>query len=220
MTWLNRATLLNAARVTRSIPPTAVILLAVLIAAQAVARADELTGLPVDDPKDLLPTPAAASQPVSATGSLFAPMPSWARGVTLGPLPDKLKPMGRSTTVASATQPQPLAPPKDATNSTTTTIAATTSAGAKPAASDPALVTVSPFLQWIKSNPQAAAAAARQQAETYHAGAPPESSPGGANASAGNRQDDAYWLPPLIDSADFGAQAVTGSAAIYSRPQR
>jgi hypothetical protein len=217
MTRLNRAILPDAPRVTRSFPKSAIVL-SILIASLSCARADDLTGLPVDDPKDLLPAPPAPVQPTAPTGSLFAPMPGWARGITLGPLPDKLQPMGRSTTASPAPQTPSLTPPKDTTSPTTTT---TTAAAPKPASSDPDMVTVSPFLQWIKANPQAAAAAARQQAESYHAGPPPENGPGGANAAARNNpQDDAYWMPPLIDSADFGSSAVTGSAAIYSRPQR
>jgi len=190
------------------------------MAALPLARADDLTGLPVDDPKDLLPTPPPTVQPSIPAGNPFAPMPSWARGVTLGPLPDKLTPMGRSTTGAGAPPTPPLAPPREPTTSATTTPPTTTTAAPKPPTSDPAMVAVSPFLQWVKANPQAAAAEARQQAESYHAGPAPENGSGAANANGRHPQPDVYWLPPLIDSADLGAQAVTGSAAIYSRPQR
>ena len=210
MTRLNRITLTN------SVP---ILLLSVWIALPSLARADDLTGQAQDDPKDLLPTPAAPTQP-TYSGTLFAPMPEWARGITLGPMPDKLKPMGKGTVVASATKPQPLAPPKDATPTPTATTT-TAETGAKPAnTSDPAMVTVSPFLQWIKANPQAAAAAARQQARSY--GPPPSpnapASPAAANVPSST--DDSYWLPPLIDSSEFGTRTVGGSAAIYSRPQR
>ena len=211
MTTLHRATLRNACRVT--------VLAAALILALPLARADDLTGLPVDDPKDLLPSPAAPAQSVAPTGGLFAPMPSWARGVTLGPMPDKLLPMGRDPK-AALTKPQPLAPPKDTPDSSSTPV---TSAVTKPSP-DPAFIAVSPFLQWIKANPQAAANEARQQAEAYHGATAPEGTPAGATPVAPrNPQDDAYWLPPLIDSSNFGAPgptAVTGSAAIYTRPQR
>jgi len=89
------------------------------------------------------------------------------------------------------------------------------------------MVTVSPFLQWIKTNPQAAAVQARQQAAGYQAPTAPGAN--SANAAAVNGQSPAgapggseepYWLPPLIGSADFGSSPVGGSAAIYSTPQR
>ena len=212
MTTLNRPTAYRTA-----------LLLSALIIALPLARADDLTGLPVDDPKDLLPTPSAPAQAVCQSGGQFVPLPAWARGVTLGPMPAKLLPMGRDPKVAAVAKPQPLAPPKDTPETTASTPLVSTP-GAK-ATSDPAFVTVSPFLQWIKANPQAAAAQARQQADAYHT-APAAENPvptTGAMAPANprNPQDDAYWLPPLIDSADFGpTPAVTGSSATYTRPQR
>jgi hypothetical protein len=88
------------------------------------------------------------------------------------------------------------------------------------------MITVSPFLQWIQANPQAAATEARQQAGVYR---PPIALPGGnvlpGAASAGANP---YWLPPMIDTPEVnstgagssGPTAVGGSAAIYSTPQR
>jgi hypothetical protein len=192
-----------------------------------LARADDLTGLPVDDPKDLLPNPAARTTFCPSNGEvLFVPMPSWARGVTMPPLPDQLTPMGKKSAAATAPVPAPLAPPKDVSPISTTNGVETTMAGGKAPASvgSPAMITVSPFLQWIKANPQAAAIQARQQAGNYHTGPlSPNAIPGGPGGPTGggeNASDDSYWLPPLIDSSDIGTKSVGGSAAIYSTPQR
>jgi hypothetical protein len=197
-------------------------LLVILLPCLSYAYADELTGQAQDDPKDLLPAPP--SRPQSSVDSGFLPMPSWARGTTMPPLPIQLKPMGNRTPgapapVAMATAP-PLAPPKEAPaaapimEETSTPRPAPAPAAAQP----PTLIAVSPFLQWIKANPQAAAAQARQQANSYHAGqpAPGEAVAPGASAPG----EDPYWLPPLIDSSEFGPTAVGGSAAIYETPQR
>jgi len=62
----------------------------------------------------------------------------------------------------------------------------------------------------------------RQQASSDHAPTPADATDDGtgavshtpAGAPAGS--EDPYWLPPLIDSADFGPTPVSGSAAIYS----
>ncbi len=155
---------------------------------------------------------------------LFVPMPAWARGVILPPLPVELKPMGGKTRIAGPPPtPPPLAPPKDVVTTTASSTPNTTPAKAAPADNNPAMIAVSPFLQWIKTNPQAATQA-RQQAEAYHAGAPAGGNPvnGGAPQSPGQgNAQDPYWLPPLIDSADFGpTPPVSGSAAVYSTPQR
>jgi hypothetical protein len=194
---------------------TSLILLSLLVSAPShPARADALTGQPVDDPKDLLPAPAARTTSAPPVGdSLFVPMPVWARGATMPPLPDQLKPMGKKSVVALAPVPAPVTPPKNFSATSTTNGTETTTAAAKPSENSPAMITVSPFLQWIKANPQAAAAQARQQANSYHAG---PSSP----TAAASAPDDTFWLPPLIDSADIGTPAVVGSAAIYSTPQR
>jgi len=208
-----------------------------LILFSNLSRGDDLTGLPYDDPKDLLPAPpqAITSQTASSLG-LFAPMPAWAHGVTMPALPAELKPMGGKTAVAGPPPPPPpLAPPKEpVTVVTTTASSAPTPATTKNISSvtnasgvtdnNPAMVTVSPFLQWIKTNPQAAAAQARQQAASYHPPSPTDAGPStGAGAighGAPGGSEDPYWLPPLIDSADFGPTPVSGSAAIYSTPQR
>lgn len=185
-------------------------------------RGDDLTGLAKDDPKDLLPAPPVpASQPTGE--SMFAPMPGWTRLGAMPPLPDQLKPMGKKTVVATNTPPPvivPLAPPKD-----TTPAVATQDTTAKPKTpatateSTPALIAVSPFLQWVKTNPQAAAAQAREQANSYHVPPTPAANGGTGNGPTGVTGDP-YWLPPLIDSPDIIPGVVGGSAAIYSTPQR
>jgi len=221
MTSHNRATLPNASRAGRFLSTSVIALSLLTLALSPRACADDLTGMPQDDPKDLLPTPPTPSQPTCPTGTIqFVSMPSWARGVNLGPLPAKLMPMGRDLTAPVKPAPQPLAPPKDGTTTASTTPTDTT-ASPKPAdTNSPTLLAVSPFLQWIKANPQAAAAAARQQARSY--GPPPSpnapASPAAANVPSST--DDSYWLPPLIDSSEFGTRTVGGSAAIYSTPQR
>ena len=200
-----------------------------LIIFSNLVHGDDLTGLPFDDPKDLMPpAPRANTAPTGSLG-LFAPMPAWAHGTTMPALPIELKPMGGKTAVAGPPPPPPpLAPPKEPV----TVVSTTASSSPTPAPqknstvtdNNPAMVTVSPFLQWIKNNPQAAALQARQQAAIYHAPTPPEaaSANGAARPPIGapGGSEDPYWLPPLIDSADFGSAPVTGSSAIYSTPQR
>jgi hypothetical protein len=141
-------------------------------------------------------------------------MPGWARAVIFTAMPEQLKPMGKKSLAASGpVTPLPPTPAKDLSATSTTNGVETTTAGGKPVENSPAMITVSPFLQWIKSNPQAAAAAARQQADAYHATPPGPGAPPSVS-------DQTYWLPPLIDSADFGTKPIGGSAAIYSTPQR
>lgn len=180
---------------------------------------DDLTGLAQNDPKDLLPAPPVPpSQPTG--GGLFVPLPSWCRLSAMPPLPDQLKPMGKKTEVATNPTPPPLAPPKETTPPASTQ-EATVKAKTPPAAPEqsPALVAVSPFLQWVKTNPQAAAAQAREQANSYHV--PPAGDAGSPGANGGPTGiTDPYWLPPLIDSPDIVPGSGGGSAAIYSTPQR
>ncbi len=195
-----------------SLKASSLVLLALLLASSPrLMRGDDLTGLAQNDPKDLMPA-RSPSAPCPTTGpTLFVPLPNWARTVVMPPLPYQLTPMGRKPVVATASPaPTSLTPPP-----TSAPAVATETSKPKPAPAEttnPALMAVSPFLQWVKSNPQAAAAQARQQANSYKAG--PGSSPDT------NRNDDAYWLPPLIDSGDFSSKPVTGSAAIYTTPQR
>ena len=205
--------------INRAIHVNALLLLFLLIAtAPHFVRGDDLTGLPQNDPKDLM---AVAPSPAQPTGEItFVQMPAWSRGIIMPPLPYQLKPMGKkpASTVASTTPP--LAPPKDDNSGSAP---ATENAAPKPAPAPepPALVAVSPFLQWIKSNPQAAAAQARQQANNYNASSVPPPAPGASGngpAAPNGNGEDPYWLPPLIDSA--GSMPVSGSAAIYSTPQR
>jgi len=202
----------------------AILLTLFAVALPALARADDLTGQSQDDPKDLLPTAAPAPRSQTTCLGLFLPLPIWARGVVLPPLPDQLKPMGKKPAVAAASSspaPQPLAPPPETTTASSETDAKP-KAPAPAADNNPDLIAVSPFLQWIKSNPQTAAAEARQQANSYHASSTTEASSSGSSGhtEANAPAESTYWLPPLIDSADFGPKPVTGSAAIYQTPQR
>jgi hypothetical protein len=184
-------------------------------------RADDLTGMQQDDPKDLIalrPVPQTGDGPC---GQQFLPLPSWSHVIDMPPLPYQLKPMGKKPMIAASTPPPaPLTPPKEETTATpaSTEAAKPKTASAEPA---PALIAVSPFLQWVKANPQAAAAQARQQAETYHASSAPEGGTPGASVPTGPTApaEDPYWLPPLIDSPTVSASS-GGSAAIYSTPQR
>ncbi len=230
------------------------------LAFAATAGADELTGMAKDDPKDFIPPSLAAAQAVSGdTTAGFEPLPHWARGATMPPLPQVLKPMGLKVAVLT-TPPvpaghEPLSPPKEETTTADSKPKVFTPMPATPPPPSPDLVAVSPFLQWIKSNPQAAADQARQQANIYQGGALPGLTPGvtanpnvngneaqrnprapgaaNGNTAANNAASSGevpYWLPPLIDSPDFGNRTtttsdtaptpVTGSSAIYSTPQR
>jgi hypothetical protein len=212
------------------------LLLLSLVAAKP-AYSDDPTAMPHDDPKDLLP-PApqeAGSSPSYDTG--FLPLPSWARGAAMPPLPQALKPMGKKIVVLTTppvAAPQPLAPPREPAISTVIVAKPTPVTPGPAAAATPALIAVSPFLEWIKANPEAAAEQARQQASTYVAGsdanaAAPTTKANAAPNNNGNAPGVAtaptappYWLPPLIDTAPFGAGVSNGgsSAAIYSTPQR
>jgi len=194
-----------------------------------LARADQYTGLPEDDPKELLPLRSA---PGSSSGTVgFLPLPNWAHVTTLPPLPNVLKPYGNKTPVATAATPTgatppPLAPPKETapvpTPVTVTTVTTTAQPPATPAptnSNDSTMVTVSPFLQWIKANPQAAAEQARQQAGNYNATAPVTPTPGAPGGNVPPPQDT-YWLPPMLESTPSDSQTPGSSAAIYSTPQR
>ena len=203
-----------------------IVVSSLLIILSSLARGDEMTGLPQDDPKDLSYTTAGSSQPT--TSFSFLPMPGWAHGA-LAPLPYQLTPMGKKPFVAVAPPPpQPLAPPKDTPAASPAPVAEPKeTAKEKPAptpAESPALIAVSPFLQWIKTNPRAADDA-RQQADAYRGAQVPTGPINGtrtitAGPSGNTNTEDPYWLPPLIDSGDLGASPVGGSAAIYSTPQR
>ena len=194
-------------------------------------RADEFTGTPGSDPKDLLVCAPSGPPPVAPADAIqFAPMPRWAQGVLMPPLPACLTPMGKSKMIAKNNQKPPLEPPKDPKDVTADGSNAATPAvstpGPKPV-SDPAFITVSPFLQWVQANPQAAAEQARQQAGAYQPPpAPTPNTPSGPlppNGANANGAPQPYWLPPLIDSSNVmsaGSVPVTGSSAIYTRPAR
>lgn len=211
-------------------PHVVPLLFLLLIAGAKPVFADDLTGMPHDDPKDLLPPPAQEATS-SSFDTGFLPMPSWARGAVMPPLPQALKPMGKKVVVLTTppvAAPEPLAPPKEGAPSTV--IVAKPTLVTPAPASNPALIAVSPFLEWIKANPQAAAEQARQQANTYSAGSDATAAAPPTNANAApNTNGNApgagvapapYWLPPLIDSAPFGTSTTGSSAAIYSTPQR
>jgi hypothetical protein len=178
------------------------IVLVLLLVTFGLAHADDATGLPQGDPKDMSSEQAGAPAPC-LTGDFFLPIPTWSHFTKMPPLPEQLTPMGHSLTIAkpapaavAETKPDAAPMPKPAVKP-------------KPAAPDPALMAVSPFLQWVKDHPDEAASQARKQAETYTAGPPAVTAP----------TINPYWMPPMID--DSGTPPpVTGSAAIYSRPQR
>lgn len=175
-----------------------------------LARGDEFTGTPGDG-ADLAPLP----QPDLARAAeiFFQPLPAWSHVTKMPSLPDQLKPMGKQVVIAvSPPVALPSAPPKDLPAVTSpakeTPKPKTPPAPIQP---DPDLIAVSPFLQWIKSDPHAAAEA-RQQASGDKAPVP---STTGAPSS-----DAPYWLPPLTDMPGVGAGPSGGSAAIYSTPTR
>jgi hypothetical protein len=212
------------------------LLLFLSLAVMNSGRADDLTGMAQDDAKELLP-PSGPTSSAPCYNPGFLPMPSWARGAVMPPLPDVLKPMGKKVvlTTPPVPAPAPQAPPKDSDKSTVVVAKPTVVAPAP--APNPALIAVSPFLDWIKANPQAAAEQARQQASVYQAGDPtgPIAAPPAPNAAPNNTGSATtgtvpivvgpapYWMPPLIDAAPFTSNSgnVSGSsAAIYSRPQQ
>jgi hypothetical protein len=215
---------------------TLIIVSVILIVISSRVRGDEVTRAPQSDTKEMSYTTtgvgisyttAGPAQPNLATG--FLTMPSWAHGATMPALPYQLTPMGKKpvvvakTTPTASPAPAPLAPPKDTAAPEPAPESKDTAAKPAPAPETPALIAVSPFLQWIKSNPKAADEA-REQAAHSTAQAPTGSASGANTITAGptanaNAQDP-YWLPPLIDSADFSTGPVGGSAAIYSTPQR
>ncbi len=225
------------ASVPAAFPRVASFFFLVTLTVTRFVHADDLTGMAQDDPKDLYPAPAPQSSYVPNYNSGFLPLPSWARGVVMPPLPDVLKPMGKKAvlTTPPVPAPQPLAPPKDPATTTVTVgkpIVVTPTPAPAPAP-NPALIAVSPFLDWIKANPQAAAEQARQQASSYQAVGDANAAastgtttvPNPAPANGGNAPVVAppapYWMPPLIDTATFGTGTTTGSsAAIYTTPQR
>jgi hypothetical protein len=85
---------------------------------------------------------------------------------------------------------------------------------APPPPEPPALVAVSPFLEWIKDHPGNAATDAQKQAAAYQSPAVPPNAP--APAAPGS---DPYWMPPLGESGS-GSITTGSGAAIYSTPQR
>jgi hypothetical protein len=208
-----------------------------------VARADDLTGQPHDDPKDLLPAPAQASNCPESDTSGFLPLPSWARDAVMPPLPAVLKPNGKLAVLTTPPKAAPLTPPPAKDEVTANVIvekptpAPAAPAPAAPAPQPTALIAVSPFLDWIKANPHEAAQQARQEAGSYAAGsdaspAAPISpvSPSSGNAQAGTGPVvgavvapagpggpavTPYWMPPLVDTAPFGSSGgnMVGSSA-------
>ena len=182
-----------------------------------LAHADESTGLPLDDPKDLHAYSTTTRITRINYAQPFIPMPQWAqaRFDKMPPLPDQLKPMGKKPAPAVTAAPTP------APNAAPVTPMVVTAGKPKTADVNPTLIAVSPFLQWIKDHPKDAAAEAQKQASSYRA-------PAGSSGNGGS-SDDPYWMPPL-DSSDnssgpstensSASSTVTHSAAIYSSPQR
>lgn len=190
------------------------IILLLILASLAFVRADDGTGLPGDDPKDVGPERPEVST-TDCVSEMFLPIPEWSHFTKMPPLPSVLTPMGESPesqvkprkAAVAETKPDGAPPPKPAP---------------KPMAPapDPDQVAISPFLQWIKDHPQEAVAQARKEAATEGR----TTAPAAASASAGGGAPaDPYWMPPMIDSATaptVEASSGGGSAAIYSRPQR
>jgi hypothetical protein len=186
------------------------------------ARADDLTGMAQDDPKELLP-PSAPTSSGPCYNPGFLPMPSWARGEVMPPLPDVLTPMGKKAVLTTPPVPASasLAPPKDE-EKPTVVVARPTVVTPAPAP-NPALIAVSPFLDWIKANPQAAAEQAAVDANGATATTSASNSAPASNGAPVVAPVAPYWMPPLIDTAPFTSNSgnVSGSsAAIYSTPQR
>jgi hypothetical protein len=186
------------------------IILVLILLSLAFARADDDTGLPGNDPKEIASERPEVST-TSCVSEMFLPIPEWSHFEKMPPLPGVLQPMGHSpeSTVKSSpaavaeTKPDGAPPPKPAPKP-------------KEPTPDPDQVAISPFLQWIKDHPGDAAAEARKQAAS-DAGAPAPASPAAPNAPV-----DPYWMPPMIDSSSAPAVEASGggSAAIYTRPQR
>jgi hypothetical protein len=211
------------------------------------ACADDLTGQPHDDPKDLLPTPPEAPAPcANPDGIAFAPLPNWAERAVMPPLPATLRPNGAVAVLTTPPKPAAATPAPAVVKDATPTVIVSKPMPAPVAPAAPpeptSLIAVSPFLDWIKANPREAAQQARQEAGTYatapDAGAvvvapagtaavagsaPVVAGPvvAGSTAPAGaNAQVAApYWMPPLIDTAPFSTSGGS-SAAIYTTPQR
>jgi len=203
-----------------------------LIIVSSLAKGDETVGQSLDT-KEIMnfsyTRAGSGPAPLSeiATGPLFLPMPVWAHGVTVSALPYQLTPMGKKpvtakTAPAQTTATEPLAPPKETASDAPAPEIKETAPKPAPAPEAPALIAVSPFLQWIKSNPKAADEARAQANPTP---AQPTGPVNNGNAVTAGPTANApspapYWLPPLIDSGDFSTGPVGGSAAIYSTPQR
>jgi len=181
--------------------------LVVLLFSVALIHADEDTGLP--DPKEMGEQPAT-----SDTDITFLPLPAWA-SAKMPPLPEQLRPMGHAPVIAkpspaAVAETKPDQPPMPKKLPQVYPLAG--SKDPAPAASDsPALMAVSPFLEWIKDHPQEAAAQARKEAESETA--PPAPSTPAASP---------YWMPPMIDTGNAAPAPEGGSssAAIYSTPQK
>lgn len=202
----------NQPRVSVSTLLLGIFLSLVFIAFTYRAHGDDLTGLASNDPKDML-SPSASSNS-SSGNDLFQALPPWSHFTKMPPLPPQLKPAGAPLEVATPS-PVPVTPPKEVASQTpppAPTTVAKPEAPAAPAKPTPDLVAVSPFLQWIQSDPKAAAEA-RQQAGNYMAPAP-------ADASKAPIVESPYWLPPLVDTLSAGPQPVGGSSALYQTPQR
>ena len=217
--------------------PPLVLLSFLVLFLPGLARGDDLTGTPQRDPKDSLSL--SANRPPMAGAISFLPLPSWSRVAALSPLPDQLKPLGKVAVLVTppTAAPAPLAPSKETPPASPAPAVAASKEKTSPAPAEtsPALIAVSPFLQWIKANPQAAAEQARQQAGAYSAvdpsGAIVAAPTPNANAAPNNSgtvpvvvaPPAPYWMPPLIDAAPIVSNPgnISGSgAAIYSTPQR
>ena len=194
--------------------------LAVLLFSIGLAHGDENTGTPAD-PKEMVTSDQDAG---CSTDITFLPLPSWA-SAKMPPLPGQLTPMGTPTILhkpspAAVAETKPDTPPMPKKLPQVYPLAS--SKDPAPAANDsPALMAVSPFLQWIKDHPAGSRDPGRARKPTVIVPARPLRA---AAASRPGPGASPYWMPPMIDSSPVAAvqagESGNGSAAIYSTPQR
>ena len=170
------------------------IILLLILASLAFARADDSTGLPGDDPKDVGPERPEVST-TSCVSEMFLPIPEWSRFTKMPPLPERADADGRVAGERSQAARRPPWPRR----SPMARLRPSPRRSRWRPAPDPDQVAISPFLQWIKDHPQDAVAAGAQGSRDGCAARPRLPRP--ARSAAGGAPADPYWMPPMIDSA-------------------